>query len=144
MGKTYKTKITLNRRLSLFRNLLGKSSKLKIKTKLTLYNLLLKPIWTYGIQIWGSAEKSNIQTIQVFQSKILRLITNAPPYVSNLILHTDLKIPMINKVAKINYKKFHKRLLNHPNPLIANLHTTIISGNPRKRHKRQWPRDFLI
>jgi len=139
----HNTKISLNRRLSLLRNILGKSSKLNLKTKLNLYNLLLKPIWSYGIQIWGSSKKTNVQKIQVFQSKILRLITNAPPYVSNFTLHTDLKIPMINEVAKTNYTRFHKRLLNHTNPLIANLSSTTLPGNPTRRLKRQWPRDFL-
>jgi len=47
----HNTKIALNRRLSLLSNILGKSSKLNLKTKITLFNLLLKTIWSYGIQV---------------------------------------------------------------------------------------------
>jgi hypothetical protein len=50
---------------------------------------MLKPIWAYGIQIWGCAKSSQIRTIQAFQSISLRQITSAPWYVSNLSLHKD-------------------------------------------------------
>jgi hypothetical protein len=33
--------------------------------------------------------------IQRFQSKVLRLTTNAPWYVSNFTLHNDLQIPSV-------------------------------------------------
>ncbi|KAL1123753.1 hypothetical protein AAG570_001526 [Ranatra chinensis] len=46
--------------------------------KLTIYNMILKPTWTYGIELWGSARKSNIDRIQSFQSKTLRTILDAP------------------------------------------------------------------
>jgi len=39
---------------------------------------------TYGIQLWGAAKSSNIKILQFFQSISLRLITNAPWYVSNI------------------------------------------------------------
>jgi hypothetical protein len=38
----------------------------------------MKPIWTYGIQLWGEASTSNIEILERFQSKALRLITDAP------------------------------------------------------------------
>jgi hypothetical protein len=96
------TKLSLNRRLSILRRIIGKASNLNLKSKINLYNLLLKPIWTYRIQLWEAAKKkkTNINKIQVFQSKTLRLITNAPPYVSNNTLHTDLRIPLLEKLQK--------------------------------------------
>lgn len=45
------TKLSLNRRLSILRSILSKTSNLNIKSKINLYNLLLRPIWTYGIQL---------------------------------------------------------------------------------------------
>jgi hypothetical protein len=33
--------------------LFGRKSQLPIKYKLLLYKTILKPIWTYGIQLWG-------------------------------------------------------------------------------------------
>jgi hypothetical protein len=48
-------------------------------------------MWKYGIQLWGCTKPSNTKIIQRFQSKVLRLITNAPWYVSNLNLHKKLR-----------------------------------------------------
>jgi hypothetical protein len=40
--------------------LLGRQSQLSTPNKLLLYKTILKPIWTYGIQLWGTASTSNI------------------------------------------------------------------------------------
>jgi hypothetical protein len=53
--------------------LLGRQSKLSTTNKL-LYKTILKPIWTYGIQLWGTASTSNIDILERFQSKALFLI----------------------------------------------------------------------
>ena len=70
--------------------LLGRRSQLSLPNKLLLYKCILKPVWTYGIQLWGCAKPSHTQILQRLQSKILRSLANAPWYVSNLQLHTDL------------------------------------------------------
>jgi len=57
-----------------------------------MYKTFLKPMWTYGLQLWESAKKSNLNKIQIFQNITLRKLTNAPFYVSNLTLHQDLGI----------------------------------------------------
>jgi len=137
-----KKKILLNSRRKSLQFLLGKHSKLNLKTKLLLYKTLLMPIWTYGIQLWGAAKKSNTNKIQTFQSTTLRIITNAPFYVSNHTLHTDLKINTIEETAKIIYKRFRSRLTNHSNPLISALDSDTIPGNPPRRLKRKWCRDL--
>jgi glucose dehydrogenase len=43
--------------------LLGRSSQLSLPNKLLLYKTILKPIWTYGIQLWGTASTSNIEIL---------------------------------------------------------------------------------
>jgi hypothetical protein len=63
--------------------LLGCSSRLSLPNKLLLYKTILKPIWTYGIQLWGTASTSNIEILECFQSKALRMIVDAPWYVPN-------------------------------------------------------------
>jgi len=42
------------------------------------YKAILKPFWTYCVQLWGSASDSNIDILERFQSKVLRIITDAP------------------------------------------------------------------
>jgi len=60
----------------------------------------------YGLQLWGNAKKSNLNKIQTTQNKIFRSITNAPPYVLNITIHSDLKIKTIHEEAKTFYKRF--------------------------------------
>jgi len=97
---TWNTHIQAKRRqLSIkFRQLhwlLGRNSKLSLNNKLLLYKVVFKRIWSYGVQLWGCAKPTRLQIIQPFQSKFLRNIVNAPWYVNNQLLHTDLHIPSI-------------------------------------------------
>ena len=68
--------------------MIAKKSHLPIDNKLLNYKAVIKPIWSYGIELRGCASKSNIVIMQRSQSKILRAITNAPRYVTYHILHT--------------------------------------------------------
>jgi hypothetical protein len=73
------TGITLNK---MYR-LLGHRSKLSTNNKLLLYKAILKPIWTYRIQLWGTASTCNIEILERFQSKTLcriRLSTRISKY----------------------------------------------------------------
>jgi hypothetical protein len=75
--------------------LLGRKSHLSVDNKLLLYKSIIAPTWTYGIELWGCACKSNIAAIQRLQSKILRAIFDAPRYVTNDMIHKDLGIPTV-------------------------------------------------
>jgi hypothetical protein len=77
--------------------LLGRKSKLSTGNKLPIYKAILKPIWTYGIQLWGTTSNSNIEILECFQSKVLRLTVNAPWYVPNSIIRKDLRIPTVKE-----------------------------------------------
>ena len=67
--------------------LLGRRSQLSLSSKILRYKCVLKPVWTYGIQLWGCANPSHTQILQRFQSKLLRTLANAPWYVFKLQLH---------------------------------------------------------
>jgi len=43
--------------------ILSKNKFTGIKTKLLIYKILLKPIWTYGLQLWDVAKKTNLNKI---------------------------------------------------------------------------------
>jgi hypothetical protein len=58
--------------------LLGRKSKLSTSNKLLIYKRIFKPIWTYGIQLYGTASTSNKEILEHFQSKALRVIVDAP------------------------------------------------------------------
>jgi hypothetical protein len=52
--------------------LLGRRFELSLYNKLLLYQQVLRPVWTYGVQLWG-CEKSNINIIQQYQNKVLKI-----------------------------------------------------------------------
>ena len=98
--------------------------------------MILKPVWMYGIQLWGSACISNITIIQRLQNCILRTLTNAPWGVSNSEIHNFLKMKTVKEEIKSSTINYKNRLSNHPNELATNLMT--ISYNKRlKRHNIQ-------
>jgi len=140
---THNKRLVLNNRLRHLRLLLS-SKHVILHNKTLIYKVLLKPIWSYRIQLWGSAKDSNINRIQTFQSKCLRQITKALFYVSNDTLHRDLLIPTVKNVVKTFYKRFHLKLANHCNPLIQNLSSLTLPGDPGRRLKRNWCRDLLV
>lgn len=113
--------------------LLGRKSELSLSNKVLLYKAILKPIWTYGIQLWSVASKSHIAVIQRLQSKVLRQITNAPWYVSNLTIHKDLGIPFVSEEI-VNYEnRYSKKLGEHQNTLARNLLDTSEDTRRLKR-----------
>ena len=79
---------------------LGKKSSFTLENKLLLYKAIMKPIWTYGIELWGCYSKSNVNIIQRLQSKTLRMIACAPRHVSNQTHRVDLSIKKVEENAK--------------------------------------------
>jgi hypothetical protein len=63
--------------------------------KLLLYKTILKPICTYGIQLWGTTSTSNVEILECFQSKDLHVIMDAPWYVPNTIIQKEPQIPVV-------------------------------------------------
>lgn len=115
--------------------LLGRKSQLSIENKIRLYKAILKPIWTYGIQLWGTASKSNVEILQRYQSKTLRSLINAPWFVTNEAIHNDLGIPFIkNEIPKYS-ARYLARLSNHINPIaVCLLDTTYETIRLKRSH----------
>jgi hypothetical protein len=47
--------------------LLGRKSHLSLENELLVYKTIIKPIWTYGAEIWGCASKSSQAILQKAQ-----------------------------------------------------------------------------
>jgi hypothetical protein len=91
---------------------------MSLDSKVLLYKTIIKPMWTYGIELWGCASKSNIAIMQRSQSKILRMIINAPWYVTNQTLHEDLDIPYITEVIQERSNKHHDKIKIYSNTIL--------------------------
>lgn len=120
--------------------LLGHNSQLSIYNKILLYQQIIKPIWTYGIQLWGCTKRANINIIQKMQNKILRAIVKAPWYVRNEDLHRDLKINTVAEEIRIHANKHAIRLQQHSNLELNSIHSS--SNFPRRLH-RVLPMDLV-
>jgi hypothetical protein len=95
--------------------LMGRRSAVTMHNKLVVYRQILKPVWTYGIQLWGCTKPNNIAIIQRFQNKVLRTIFDAPWYVRNADLHRDLRMEMVTAEIKRFARKHEERLHHHDN-----------------------------
>jgi hypothetical protein len=95
--------------------LLGLKSQLSTNNKLLIYKVILKPIWTYGIQVWGTTSNSDIEILERFQSKILRLIVDAFWYMSNSVIHKALQIPTVKEEISRFSSPYDVRISVHPN-----------------------------
>ncbi|KAJ8737403.1 hypothetical protein PYW07_000674 [Mythimna separata] len=112
--------------------LLGRQSALSLSNKLRVYCSIIKPIWTYGIQLWTSASKSNIMCIQRAQNNILRVIAAAPWYTRNSEIHEYLEIPIILEETKRYLNRYKERLKSHPNPLS---HSLLVQNHSKRLKK---------
>ena len=142
---TWRKHITIKRKeLDLkLRNLywiIGRKSQLSLENKLLVYKVILKPVWTYGIQLWGTASNSNLEILERLQSKVLRIITDAPCYVPNTVIKPDLQIATVKHGARKFSAKYRKRLDTHPN----NLANTLFKEQfGTRRLKRLYPTDLV-
>jgi hypothetical protein len=83
---------------------------------------MFKPIWTYGIQLWSTASTSNIEIVERFQVKALRMIVDAPWYVLNTVIGRDLQIPTVKEEIRRYSFQYSARLSGHPNTLNSKHH----------------------
>lgn len=91
------------------------------ESKITIYKAILEPIWTYSIQLWGTASNSNIDILERYQTKTLRIILSIPCCISNRFIYHDLHIPtMIEEIQK-HSKSYQELLAVHPNALTSDL-----------------------
>jgi hypothetical protein len=90
--------------------LLGRKSKLSTNNKLLLYKAMLKPIWTYGMKLWGTASTSNIEILEHLQSKTLCMVVEAPWYVPNTVMRRDLQRPTAKEEISRYSSQYSARL----------------------------------
>jgi len=65
----------------------------------------------------GTVSNSNIEILQRYQNKVLRAIVNAPWYISNKVVHADLKVPTIrDEITKFSVK-YRDKITTHPNEI---------------------------
>jgi hypothetical protein len=119
-------------------------SKLSTINKLLIYKTILEPIWTYGIQLWGTASTSNIEILERFQLKALRMIVDAPWYVLNTVIRRDLQKPTLKEEIRRYSSQYSARLSTHTNGLVVNLIELPDNRRLRRHLPNDLPTRFLV
>jgi hypothetical protein len=106
--------------------LLNKKSKLNINTKTKIYKIYIRPIITYGCQIWSIANETNLKKLRTFENRILRDILDIKitDRISNKKIHDMTNCDPINEhIQKLNtnFYRHHiyasrltESILSHP------------------------------
>ena len=115
--------------------LIGRMAPTTLENNILIYKNIIRPIWAYGIELWGCSCKSNVNIIQRFQSKFLRTITNAPRYISNKSLQDDLQIQYVSEIINKKASKHFQKLALHPNQSV----TSLCLYPEARILKRKWP-----
>lgn len=79
-----------NQRLAQLYPLINRSSAMRTNCTLLIYKAILRPLILYACPVWGGTATSNLQKIQIFQNKLLRIAVNARWFIRNTQLHTEL------------------------------------------------------
>jgi hypothetical protein len=96
------------------------------------------------IQLWGTASTSNIEILERFQSKALRIIVDPPWYVPNTIILRDLQIPTVKEEIRRYSSQYSARLSAHPNDLIVNLIELPVDRRLRRHLPNDLPTRFIV
>jgi hypothetical protein len=86
----------------------------------------------------GTASTSNVEILERFQPKALRMIVDAAWYVPNTVIRKDLEIPTVKEEIRRYSSQYSARLSAHPNDLIVNL----IELSDNRRLLRHLPNDL--
>jgi PIN domain nuclease of toxin-antitoxin system len=74
--------------------LLGGKSKLSTSSKILISKQYSNQS---GKQLWCTASASNIEIVERIQSKVLRMIMDAPRYVPNTVIQSYLRTPPVKE-----------------------------------------------
>lgn len=95
-----------------------KTRQPRVITNYSYTSFFSKPLWAYALRVRAHlAKQSNINELQIFQSKALWKITRAPFYASNRTRHTDVNISLDLDVAgRVTPYRRSRRKTVHPDP----------------------------
>jgi hypothetical protein len=82
------------------------------RVRYTIYNSLIKPNLEYLIEIWGSAAKSNLQTLQISQNKIIKVLFDYKRLTSTNTVYKETKTLNILQTYIYNTCLLVRKIIN--------------------------------
>ena len=70
----------------------------------------------YGSELYTTANKKSIKSIQVKQNRSLKVLFNKDFYTPTTTLHKELKLPLVHDIGKINALKLVHKIINKQAP----------------------------
>lgn len=126
-------------RLKQLYHLINRNTPLKLECVLLLYKSLLRSLLTYACPVWCATSKTNINKLQVFQNKLLRIAVNAPWFVRNEQIHMELQTETIAEFVKRQSTNFFNSL-----DLCSSAQSLQLGHrNIHRRLKRKLPQDII-
>jgi hypothetical protein len=110
-----------NCRLKQLFPILNKSSSIDINLALIVYKSLLRSILTYASPSWGYAANTYINKLQMFQNKVLRIITKLPRVTPIKTLHEQTGMPLIKDHIKGIASRLYLKSISSDNRQIREL-----------------------
>lgn len=102
--------------------LLNRKSSLNVKNKILLYRMCIRPIMTYGCQIWATkCAKTHLKKLQIIQNKNLKIIYNLHRRYPTIQLHRKYKEDMFLTVTSKITQRFEDRNRNSSFDIIRDL-----------------------
>ena len=97
-----------------------------------LFNILIRPILTYGSEVWGYHCQKSGSPISKFINKFHKTIMGVPNHTSNAAVHLDLNSTPIETQVKINMIKYWHRLVQQDSDrLTKESYNTLLSDGGR-------------
>jgi hypothetical protein len=95
--------------------LMGRQSPVSLESKKLIYVTVVKPIWMYGLEVWGCASISNINTMESCQNVALRTIVGAYRFERNADIRRDLRIATVKEEISLRSGIHLTKLDGHVN-----------------------------
>ena len=101
-----------------------------------LYYSYVHPHLKYGIEVYGSADRTHLDKLQIKQNKLLKILSKKSYRYSSTTLHTDLDIPKVNSIYKNQILTF---VYKQQNQLLPEIFENTLQQNLhfRERSTRQ-------
>jgi hypothetical protein len=74
------------------------------------------------MRLWGTAFTSNMEILELFPSKVLRITADAAWYLPNTVIRRDLQTPTVKAEIRHYSSQYRARLSVHPNGRVALTH----------------------
>jgi hypothetical protein len=103
--------------------LLSRNSTASIDSKLRIYKSCIRPILTYGCPIFANAAACHLKKLQLFQSKILRMIHDIHwhDFKSVKVIHELSNMPLLANFISRLTSNFYTKVVHHSNDLLSSL-----------------------